>query len=597
MPTSDWHRGPPSSEAELIERARWLARYTIGELADELGERVPFDQSKAKGWVGQLVESALAATGSNRAVPDFERLGIEMKTVPVQPNGRPRESTFLTTASYEELLHGAWQTSRARHKTRRILWVPIESDPFVPLASRRIGVAVAWSPSMDDDLAFTEDWAEFQQVARESLGSLDARLGKVFQLRPKARDASVSTRARTADGTWVDGRPLGFYLRSPLSRRCSAFPTRRKDDGTSAACFHALMSSRRIVLRVRAESGCPLFQAGDHMVLDLPGVDAGASNAICVLAATKFLSETDSSKCEESVSPLEKGEFRCPRSRLPVIFDVETVGERHEPKVTLGNLKDNIPAAVAHLRTIPIFQTLPAPFLAQLAHRIHLETYEPGETVLMKGHLARAFFVVAKGEAEVMAFADEEMTSVVRSLKEKDCFGEMSLLTNAPAAASVVASEQLTVYSISKDDFDQMLRENPHMASRFVRLMATRLLAANFLLVKEGSKSFSGKLSVMSLPTVIQVLSESGRSGTLVLERYEGLKGEIGFSEGRIFQARVGDIDGEAAFYELLNWKRGDFWLDTKKVPKEDNVQTGVMGLMLEGMRRLDEASRDEANA
>jgi len=354
------------------------------------------------------------------------------------------------------------------------------------------------------------------------------------------------------------------------------------------------MGTRRIVFKVRAESGCPLFRAGDHMVLELPAVDAGSSTNICALTAAKFLNEVDSSQCEGTVSPIEKGEFRCPRARLPVIFDVEAVPERHEPRWNAGNLRDDIPGAVAHLRSIPIFRALPAPFLAQLAHRIRVESYQPGETVLMKGHLARAFSVVVTGEAEVVAFADEDISSVVRSLKEKDCFGEMSLLTGAPAVASVVAAEPLTIYSIPKEDFDQMLRDNPFMASRFTRLMASRLLAANFLLVKEGSKSFSGKLSVMSLPTVIQVLSESGRSGTLVLEQYEGRKGEIGFSEGRIFESSNGSLEGEHAFFELLTWKTGDFWLDPKRIPTEDRVQTGVMGLMLEGMRRMDEASRSD---
>ncbi|HJL42688.1 MAG TPA: DUF4388 domain-containing protein [Myxococcales bacterium LLY-WYZ-16_1] len=356
------------------------------------------------------------------------------------------------------------------------------------------------------------------------------------------------------------------------------------------------MTSRRVVMKVRAESGCPLFQAGDHMVLDLPGVDSGSSTRVCILAAAKFLQEVDTSKCEETRSPMEKGEFRCPRSRLPVIFDVEAVEERHQPKISLGNLRDDIPGAVAHLRSIPIFRALPAGFLAQLAHRIRVERYPSGETVLQKGHLSPAFFVVVEGTAEVVAFADEEVSAVVRSLKEKDCFGEMSLLTGAPAAASVVATNEMTVYSISKDDFDQMLRENPFMASRFTRLMASRLLAANFLLVKEGSKSFSGKLSVMSLPTVVQTLSESGRSGTLMLEGSDGGRGQIGFCEGRIFEALLADQSGEEAFYELLTWKQGDFWFDPRKVPSEDLIQNSVMGLMLEGMRRMDEASRDEAS-
>jgi CRP-like cAMP-binding protein len=354
------------------------------------------------------------------------------------------------------------------------------------------------------------------------------------------------------------------------------------------------VSTRRVVLKVRAESGCPLFQAGDHMVLALPGVDVGASANVCVFAAAKFLREVDESRCEDVVSPIERGELRCPRSRLPVIFDVEAVPEQHRGSDRVHNLRDDIPGAVKHLRSIPIFRALPATFLAQLAHRIRVEEYEMGETILQKGHLSSGFFVVVDGTAEVVAFADEEMSSVVRSLKSKDCFGEMSLLTGAPAAASVVAASGLTVYSITKDDFDQMLRENPFMASRFTRLMASRLLAANFLLVKEGSKSFSGKLSVMSLPTVIQVLSESSRSGTLMMEAYDGKKGRIGFSDGRILEASTGSLEGEEAFFELLKWKNGDFWLDPRQVPFEDKIKNSVMGLMLEGMRRMDEASRDE---
>ncbi|MGF1511079.1 MAG: DUF4388 domain-containing protein [Myxococcota bacterium] len=356
------------------------------------------------------------------------------------------------------------------------------------------------------------------------------------------------------------------------------------------------VSTRRIVLKVRAESGCPLYQAGDHMVLALPGVDVGSSAAVCVLAASKFLRDVDASRCEEVTSPIDRGEFRCPRSRLPVIFDVEAVPETQASSHRVSNLREDIPGAVKHLRTIPIFRALPATFLAQLAHRIRVEAYELGETVLQKGHLAPGFFVVVEGTAEVVAFADEEMSSVVRMLKEKDCFGEMSLLTSAPAAASVVAASRLLVYSISKEDFEQMLRENPFMASRFTRLMASRLLAANFLLVKEGSKSFSGKLSVMSLPTVIQVLSESSRSGTLMLEAYDGKRGRIGFADGRIFEASTGALEGEEAFFELLRWKNGDFWLDPREVPYEDHIKTGVMGLMLEGMRRMDEASRDGAS-
>lgn len=205
--------GPPRSEAELVERARTLARFDLGELADELGIRPPRDLTRDKGWVGQLLESALGASASNRAEPDFVDLGVEMKTVPVDREGRPRESTFVTAAPYRELLGAAWADSSVHHKTRKILWVPVESDPSIPLTTRRIGQALLWRPSPADDAGFAEDWSTFGRAASGGVEQLDARLGQRLQLRPKARDGRARTAATLADGSSVSARPLGFYFR------------------------------------------------------------------------------------------------------------------------------------------------------------------------------------------------------------------------------------------------------------------------------------------------------------------------------------------------------------------------------------------------
>jgi hypothetical protein len=117
-------------------------------------------------------------------------------------------------------------------------------------------------------------------------------------------------------------------------------------------------------------------------------------------------------------------------------------------------------------------------------------------------------------------------------------------------------------------------------------------MEANFLLVREGSKSFSGKLSVMNLVTVLQVLSDSNRSGTLVVDR-DGMKATIGFNNGHVFQVEYAGKYGEDALYDMIAWEDGDFYLDPAQVPIHDGVKSGVMGLLMEGMRRLDEARRE----
>ncbi|MEO1338130.1 MAG: DUF4388 domain-containing protein [Myxococcota bacterium] len=345
------------------------------------------------------------------------------------------------------------------------------------------------------------------------------------------------------------------------------------------------------MLRVVEEDGCPLFRSGDQMLLDLPAVDSGSSSHICAPTVRKLLTDAESFDCAEGIAPPPK--FICPRPHSPVTFEVEALPElAAKPPPTQDMLQD-IAAAVSYLRSVPIFAPLPAPFLSQLAHRIRIERHDEGSIVLEKGQSGRAFFVIREGVLEIRDFAEGQVSSVVTRLRSRDCFGEMSILTRSPVAATVVAQGKVVLYVIAKADFESMLRENPFMAASFTRLMAARLAAANFRIVQEGAKSFSGKLAVMSLATVLQVLADSMRSGTLEVKTHHGERASVGFNRGAVYQIEAGPMRGEDALVHMMAWTDGEFWLDARRIPEKDDVQAGMMNLLLESMRRLDEQERD----
>src|SRR6185295_14252248 len=118
----------PSSEAELAERASWLAGRTIGEIAAALGEPPPAVGVRGKGKMGAIIERALGAEAGSAALPDFPRLGVELKTLPVDEHGVPRESTFVCTISLADADRAEWATSVAYAKLRHVLFVPITVD-------------------------------------------------------------------------------------------------------------------------------------------------------------------------------------------------------------------------------------------------------------------------------------------------------------------------------------------------------------------------------------------------------------------------------------------------------------------------------------
>jgi DNA mismatch repair protein MutH len=210
---------PPRDEAELLARARALAGSTVGEIAAACDARVPPDLRRHKGWLGELVEAALGASSASLPEPDFPHLGIELKTVPVDARGRPRESTYVCTVPLEESTGATWEGSWVRRKLARVLWVPVEGDGEIPLAARHVGSAILWRPDGEEEARLRRDWEELmERVCIEGMEHVSAHAGEVLQIRPKAAHARIRRGAVGADGAAMRTNPRGFYLRASFTR-------------------------------------------------------------------------------------------------------------------------------------------------------------------------------------------------------------------------------------------------------------------------------------------------------------------------------------------------------------------------------------------
>ena len=213
----------PSTERELVARAQALAGYTVGELAANLGVAPPGLPRHTKGWMGTLLEQALGADAGSRPEPDFTQLGIELKTIPVTPAGVPQESTFVCMAPARVAPTDRWEGSLVHRKLRRVLWLPIETLPAQPVALRRIGWPLVWSPSAAEDATLQTDWEELiELIATGQREAITGRLGTFLQIRPKAADRRALTRAADATGIPDVTLPRGFYLRASFTRRILA---------------------------------------------------------------------------------------------------------------------------------------------------------------------------------------------------------------------------------------------------------------------------------------------------------------------------------------------------------------------------------------
>lgn len=212
----DYRPPPPTTEPELLQRAQRIAGLTLAQLAHQQGIEIPADLRRHKGWVGQLIELALGASAASLAEPDFQQIGVELKSIPIDRAGRPRESTYVCTVPLAaEALAQRWESCWVRRKLARVLWIPVEADSAIALGARRIGSPLLWSPSPEEEAVLRSDWEELMEmICLGELDAISARLGTALQIRPKAASAAVRGWGIAADGSMTRTNPRGFYLRT-----------------------------------------------------------------------------------------------------------------------------------------------------------------------------------------------------------------------------------------------------------------------------------------------------------------------------------------------------------------------------------------------
>ncbi|NNI76568.1 DNA mismatch repair endonuclease MutH [Pasteurella multocida] len=208
----------PQTEQELLQRAQAIAGLRFADLAQSLHMPVPPDLKRDKGWVGMLIETALGATAGSKAEQDFAHLGIELKTLPINAQGMPLETTFVSLAPLTQNVGVSWENSHVRHKLSKALWILVEGERQIPLSERRVGQPILWQPSAQQELRLKRDWEELMEyISLGKLEQINATLGEVLQLRPKGANSKALTRGIGKHGEMIDTLPLGFYLRKTFT--------------------------------------------------------------------------------------------------------------------------------------------------------------------------------------------------------------------------------------------------------------------------------------------------------------------------------------------------------------------------------------------
>lgn len=116
------------------------------------------------------------------------------------------------------------------------------------------------------------------------------------------------------------------------------------------------------------------------------------------------------------------------------------------------------------LRRIPLLESLTRVELDQLATMTEELTVEAGTVVCREGVMAREFFLIGEGEAEVTRGGE-----LVRRLRSGDFFGEVALVEHRPRAVTMTALTPLRLYVVSSQAVWSLMKGRPSVARDMLR--------------------------------------------------------------------------------------------------------------------------------
>ena len=172
-------------------------------------------------------------------------------------------------------------------------------------------------------------------------------------------------------------------------------------------------------------------------------------------------------------------------------------------------------------------------------------------------------------------------------------------LKSRPATANfssvLMANKADIAERLSPQDAADDYLEKPFFlkeATRRVKRMIDRISLEKMAKTAPSDGVVRGNLSQMNVIDLMQSL-EMGRKSCQLSLSNEGDKCEVFFVEGQVKHATYGSLVGDPAVFKVLRWTGGNFQLNFDGKTDKETTQLNTQGLLMEGLRLLDESQRD----
>lgn len=189
-----------------------------------------------------------------------------------------------------------------------------------------------------------------------------------------------------------------------------------------------------------------------------------------------------------------------------------------------------------------------------------------------------------------LVIVDSEITlasgqTLIHEIRQRPAHLPLVVLAARSAPGTVKSFDETIDEIVEKPFFVRDLRTR-------VKRVVDRILLERLARAAVANR-VRGTLTQMSVIDLLQSLEMGRKSCCLTLLRHEE-RCEMYFSEGQLTHAIHGALCGDEAVYSALRWQSdGQFEINFEAATETHTTSRSTQGLLMEGLRLLDEANRE----
>uniref|UniRef100_A0A7M4F9N0 Hyperpolarization activated cyclic nucleotide gated potassium and sodium channel 2 n=1 Tax=Crocodylus porosus TaxID=8502 RepID=A0A7M4F9N0_CROPO len=164
------------------------------------------------------------------------------------------------------------------------------------------------------------------------------------------------------------------------------------------------------------------------------------------------------------------------RQKIHDYYEHRYQGKMFDEDSILGELNEPLREEIVNFNcrklvaSMPLFANADPNFVTAMLTKLKFEVFQPGDYIIREGTIGKKMYFIQHGVVSVLTKGNKEM-----KLSDGSYFGEICLLTRGRRTASVRADTYCRLYSLSVDNFNEVLEEYPMMRRAFETVAIDRL--------------------------------------------------------------------------------------------------------------------------